>query len=105
MPKEAARLFLKVTNVRVERIQEMELQEFKSEGALRKCNSCPHFSEFCGGSVDIAINCHLSSPKEAELEFKQLWDSTVKKPDIDRYGWEANPWVWVVEFERVEKES
>ena len=32
-----------------------------------------------------------------------LWDYVVKKADIDRYGWDANPWVWVIEFERCEK--
>lgn len=36
-------------------------------------------------------------------EFVELWNSTVKKSDIDRYGWDANPYVWVIEFERCEK--
>ena len=35
--------------------------------------------------------------------FLNLWDSTIKKSNLDRYGWDANPWVWVVEFERCEK--
>lgn len=35
--------------------------------------------------------------------FMALWDSVVKKADIDRYGWDANPWVWVIEFERCGK--
>ena len=40
---------------------------------------------------------------QQHLVFFDVWDSTIKKSDLDRYGWNANPWVWVIKFERCEK--
>lgn len=93
MPKEAARIFLKVTDVRVERLQDMEEEDAINEGIHPK--ACPN----CSG-----IDCDLCSESEYTVmdEFMHLWNSTIKKADLDKYGWEANPWVWVIEFERVE---
>lgn len=82
MPKEAARIWLKVTDVRVERLQEITEVQAQAEG----CNS---------GLLTGACT--------ARGQFEDLWNSTVKKSDIDRYGWNANPYVWVIEFERCEK--
>ena len=75
MPKAAARIFLRVTDVRVERLQDMKFEDYKKEG----------FS--------------------TSYEFMELWDKTIKKEDLDQYGWQANPWVWVIEFEVVMKNS
>lgn len=82
MPKEAARIWLKVMNVRVERLQEITEVQAQAEG----CNS---------GLLTGACT--------ARGQFEDLWNSTVKKSDIDRYGWDANPYVWVISFERCEK--
>lgn len=77
MPKEAARIWLKVTNVRTERLQDITEDGAKAEGCFDYTSTA--------------------------LGFPDVWDSTIKKSDLDRYGWDANPWVWVIEFERCEK--
>lgn len=84
MPKEAARIWLKVTDVRVERLQEITIDGIRNEGIS---SMAVH-----SGDMEIAL-------KEWEL----LWNSTIKKSDLDRYGWDASPWVWVIEFDRCEK--
>lgn len=85
MPKEAARIWLKVTDVRVERLQEITPQGAWKEGA--RC-SCLHPVPDCAGNKTAFVN---------------IWNGTIKKSDLDRYGWDANPFVWVVSFERCEK--
>ena len=84
MPKEAARIWLKVTDVRVERLQDITADEIRREGLSSLAVHC--------GDMEIALK-----------EWENLWNSTIKKSDLDRYGWDANPWVWVIEFERCEK--
>lgn len=78
MPKEAARIFLRVTDIRIERLHPMVLEDLEAEG----------LNTVCGLYVTTS-------------NFADLWDSTIKKSDIDKYGWAANPFVWVIEFERV----
>lgn len=95
MPKEAARIWLKVTNVQVERLQDMPHDAAGKEG-IHYCE-CPDGFTW---NPDTDMNCCYTTPSGA---FRALWDSTVKKEDINRYGWEANPWVFVIEFERCEK--
>lgn len=78
MPKEAARIFLKVTDVRVERLHDIDYEGCKNEG------------------VKAGYDGWLG-------EWSSLWDSTVNKKDIDKYGWNANPYVWVIEFLKIDK--
>ena len=75
LPKEAARIFLRVTQVSVERLRDMPRNDIVREG-------------IASGSVS---------------EFRKLWDSLLKPDDLKQYGWKANPWVWVILFERCEK--
>ena len=86
MPKEAARLFLRVTDVQVERLQEITTAECVREGIPRKS---------------------LAEVGEAFTigQFSDLWDSTIKKADLSTCGWNANPWVWVIRFKRIGKEE
>ena len=84
MPKVAARIWLKVTDVRVERLQDITSEQISREG------------------VEVEYP-HVLNGEEKRYAFSTLWNSTIKKSDLDRYGWNASPWVWVIEFERCEK--
>ena len=99
MPKKAARIWLNVKDVRVERLQEITEEQAYDEGTDPWDDACyenngwhPTLSDpDSGGNPNIIDG------------FRKLWDSTIKKSDLDRYGWDANPWVWAIEFERCEK--
>ena len=100
MPKEAVRIFLKVKAVRIERLQEISVEDAKKEGAFHSCGMCRHWIGYCDKKIALARDCEID---KISPEFPKLWDSTVKKSERDRYGWEANPLGWVIEFERCEK--
>lgn len=98
MPKEAARIWLKVIDVRVER-----LQDITYNGALREGSEgirCDHVALGVHGCTDCMNTGWIEPP---QVEFMQIWNSTIKKSNLDRYGWDANPYVWVISFERCEK--
>lgn len=98
MPKEAARIWLKVKHVRVDRLKDMTDKDALKEGAQGV--RCDHAGLGAYGCTDCMNTGWLEPPI---LEFMGIWNSTIKKSDLDRYGWDANPWVWVIEFERCEK--
>lgn len=113
MPKEAARIWLKVKDVRVERLQEMTEEQAEAEGirGYSKDGNLYKYAVTDDWWIDYH-NKHRKSfvgtwwqdmPRTAKDAFSYLWNSTIKKSDFDRYGWDANPWVWVIEFERCEK--
>lgn len=93
MPMEAARIFLRVTDVRVKRLQDMTNEDAEREGALTDERLT---IEEEAGLVGL--------PTSTLREYfgRRIWDKTIKKKDLQQYSWEANPWVWVIEFERVE---
>ena len=115
MPREAARLFLQIKDVRVERLQtpffeiiDKPITELKKEGMLllEECEAClgcygrPACISRDGNELS---ECGLLD--ETRGEFSDLWDSTIKPKDREQFCWSANPWVWVIEFERIGKEE
>lgn len=78
MPKEAARIFLRIKDVRAERLRLITEDDIYSEGVQ---------SDY------------------GYTSFRDVWNKTVRPKDRDRYGWDANPWVWVIEFERITKDE
>lgn len=92
MPKRAARLFLEVQDVRVEKLQEITEEDAKAEG-IRWTKEGPLHAHL----YDAELDAYLNFPTAKEV-FKYLWNSIYGK----KYPWESNPWVWVISFERVE---
>lgn len=88
MPKEAARIWLRIKSVSLERLQDISEDGAKAEGANEKNGKDVGFKE--------------KMRRTAIERFQEIWDSTVEKAELERLGWKANPWVWVIEFERCE---
>jgi hypothetical protein len=104
MPKSACRLFLGITNVRVERLHDISEDDAKAEGIqtkaygshpyfctrdyLSKTNSDGFWPGFCADTGD-----------QYRSSFQTLWQSI-----NGEQSWNENPWVWVIEFQRIEKE-
>lgn len=96
MPKEAARLFLRITDVRIERLQDITESQAMNEGAWTTENACP---------FSIRHAEHKNVKTHVIAAFAHLWDSTIKKAELGQYGWDANPCVFVYEFEVISKEE
>jgi hypothetical protein len=86
MPRWASRITLQVTAVRVERVQDITAADAIAEGCMLPEDSGTEF----GGRV------------RAVTAFRDLWDK-INGPR--GHGWDANPWVWVVEFARINQEA
>lgn len=120
MPKEAARIFLRVTDVRVERLQDIDGLGAFDEGAVAPMpgaclptNKPAAFDSWSDAEKDDYLKSMATSTYIAKLEFasrlvtafSEIWDKTISPAELERYGWAANPWVWVIEFERISKEE
>lgn len=86
MPKEAARIWLRVTDVRVERLQEIDEDGAIAEGLYKGWR----------------LTQSSSLAETARQAFMWLWLHLARKAP-DEMKWSANPWVWVIQFERCEK--
>jgi hypothetical protein len=95
MPCEAARIFLRATNVRVEMVQDITELDALKEGVMGV--PCSHAGCGVNGCEDCMNSGWIEPP---QVEFMDLWDSINAKRG---YGWDTNPWVYVYEFERVDK--
>lgn len=89
MPKEAARLFLRVKEVRVERLSNMTVKDMIAEGV----------------NMDDLITASGIIEYRVINRWEELWDSTIPKDKLSEYGVDANPWVWVIEFNKISKEE
>jgi len=78
MPREAARIFLRVIDVRVERLQEITEEDARAEG--------------CDANIPDGVPSSI-------VWFYEIWNRLNARRG---YGWDTNPWVWVIEFERTE---
>lgn len=99
MPREAARIFLRVTDMRVERLQEItELDILEKEGVT------VDFPQPKPSYISLAYTETRLKPAVRKA-FADLWDSTINPTGHDIFGWDANPYVWRVSFERISKEE
>ena len=85
MPKSLARIFLEVTCVRAERLQNITTEQILKEGVVQRFPK---------------VNDRFT-PDILRGGFIELWNSTIKRYERHKYGWKANPWVWVIEFKRL----
>lgn len=85
MPKWATRIWLEITDIRVERIQDIKRQDISAEGT-------PH--------NPMELSSYRNDGYQRLQDFIYLWDKINK---IRGYGWNKNPYVWVISFKRIYK--
>lgn len=88
MPRWASRIDLLIKSVRVERLQDISETDATAEGCTEN-----HNGYFWGGPHAVSGRKQMATASQA---YRDLWES-INGPD----SWEANPWLWAIEFERV----
>lgn len=87
MPRKAARIFLKVVNIRAERLQDItEEERIKVEETLKQVQ-CQSYKT-------------KNNQSNYEVGFAEIWDKMLSKKNNWLYTFESNPWVWVIEFKK-----
>lgn len=99
MPRRLARIFLKVISVKVQRLSDMEDEDYFKEG-IRAYSKDGKVNKF---AVNEDQYKWQDMPRNIQKPFFDLWNSTLKKEQLKEYGWLSNPWVWAIEFERIDK--
>ena len=94
MPRWASRITLEVTGVRVERLQDICEADARAEGVESLRNEGEYWKHY----LESTASCDALICLSARESFRTLWDDL---NEARGYGWDANPWVWVVEFKRV----
>lgn len=86
LPKEGSRIWLEITDVRVERLQDISKEDAKAEGLYREWDGSHYWFRDYGGLSGLL--------KDAVRSFKSLWD----KINGEKHPWDSNPWLWCVSF-------
>lgn len=94
MPKKACRLFLKVKNVKIERLQQISEIDAISEG----CAKYGPFGEYKGSLHPNGGMMRYRAYSKASRAFQCIWETV-----NGSVSWNKNPFVWVIEFERIDK--
>lgn len=133
MPKESARMFLEVTNVRIERLQDIteqdaiaegvskmfdhrsdkEYQDWSNRRGIKKAKSDWGWRNYLwhglygmcgeGNKMTDAWEYQESGYDSPISSYSSLWNSRIRLRDWDKFGWDANPWVEVDEFKICDK--
>lgn len=92
MPKDVARTWLKITDIKVERLQDISEEDARDEGIIKEWDGTAYwYKNYLTGFPSMF-------KQKPVLSFKSLWESI-----NGTESWDANPWVWVVKFKKVNK--